>query len=55
MSDTNLESWIAKTQKLIKLDYEEELEQNRYEFLHFCIHLSSNFFNSIEFNVKSIR
>lgn len=31
MSDTNLESWIAKTQKLIKLDYEEELEQNRVQ------------------------
>lgn len=34
-SDIKLEEWIARTQKLIKLDYEEELEQNRY-FLMFC-------------------
>ena len=28
--DVKLEDWIAKTLKLLKLDYEEELEQNRF-------------------------
>lgn len=36
-SDITLEEWIAKTQKLIKLDYEEELEQNRYCCHFYCV------------------